>query len=479
MILPHLPSRRALAFGLRLLSAVAAVCVAQDPATADVPAAGTVAQADLIEIYARALDANPRYQAAVAGFREAAEAKPQALAKLLPQIGASGNLDEIEQAISGQYFVGVPGVGNGQGINTNRRDQFYSVGYQVGLSQVLFDWGLFKAYDEAELKVAAAGIQVYQALDALRLETADSYFAVLAAQDGLRFATAEKDAIAQLLEQTKTKYESGLVTEVDVKQAQADFDLANADLIQARNQLEVSLTRLQLLSGGRRYLRVRALSDRYRPDPPDPDRMQVWVDKAATQNLALQEKRYELQIAQKELERAHAARLPTLDLNAQRYYSYADGGVSRGIAAGDNHELDERAYLLLKLPIFSGGAVTSAIRAAVAAVDRAQMEAQAARDDATRQTQVAFLNASAGLSRIEALRQALSSAIAAEDAARTGYDVGTRTYTDVLLAVRSRYQAERNYAQARYDYLLNFLRLKQASGTLNHADLLAVNKWLQ
>ncbi|MBX6419963.1 MAG: TolC family outer membrane protein [Nevskia sp.] len=475
-LLPPLP-RCLFALGFALCTAVPALCAAQDSAPAG--AAGVVAQANLIEIYTRALDANPSYRAAVAAFREAAEAKPQALAKLLPQIGASGNLDEIEQAISGQYFVGVPGVGNGQGINTNRRDQFYSVGYQVGVSQVLFDWGLFKAYDEAELQVAAAGIRMYQALDGLRLETARSYFDVLAAQDGLRFATAEKDAIAQLLEQTKTKYESGLVTEVDVKQAQADFDLANADLIQARNLMEVSLTRLQLLSGGRRYLHVRGLAAQYRPEPPDPDRMQVWVDKANTQNLALQEKRYQTRIAQKELERARAVRLPTLDLNAQRFYSYADGGVSRGIAAGDNHELDERAYLLLKLPIFSGGAVTSAIRAAVAGVDRAQMEEQAARDDATRDTQVAFLNAIAGLSRIEALKQALSSAIAAEDAARTGYDVGTRTYTDVLLAVRSRYQAERDYAQARYDYLLNFLKLKQASGTLNHADMLAVNKWLQ
>lgn len=442
-------------------------------------AAGAADQAepvDLLGIYVKALDANPGYQGAVAAFHQALEAKPQALAKLLPQISAGGSFDEIEQAISGQYFVGLL---NGSGANVRKRDQFYSIGYVVQGSQVLFDWSLFKNYDKAELQVGQAGVQVYEALDELRLAAAQSYFDVLAAQDGVRFAGAEKDAVAQLLEQTRNKFASGLVTDAELKHAQAEYDLSDAALISARNLLDVNLTALELLTGGQSYSKVKSLSDQYQPAPPDPDQLSVWIDKAQAQNLLVQDKHYGTQIAQKEVERVRALRLPTLDANAARDYSYADGGVSRGIAAGNNHELDERAFVTLKIPIFTGGAITSSVRAAVAGFDRAKFEETSAQNLARHGTQVAFLSATAGLSQIKALYQAVQSTIAAEDAARVGYDVGTKTYSDVLLALRARYRAERDYAQARYDYLTNFIKLKQAAGTLSHADILAINHWLQ
>jgi len=39
--------------------------------------------------------------------------------------------------------------------------------------------------------------------------------------------------------------------------------------------------------------------------------------------------------------------------------------------------------------------------------------------------------------------------------------------------------AKRDLASARYDYLLNLLRLKQAAGTLSETDLAQINAWLQ
>lgn len=444
-------------------------------------AEGSAAPADLLTVYVRALDANPQYQAAVAGFREAAEAKPQALAKLLPQVGAGVGAGALEQAVSGQFFKGILNTANasGDGINVNHRDQFYSIGYEVGLTQVLFDWGLFKTYDQAELKVGQAGVKVYEALDGLRLQIAQAYFDVLSDQDGVRFATAEKDAVGQLLDQAKNKLSSGIVTDVEVKQAQAEYDLSDAQLIDARNTLEVDLSQLQLLTGGQVYSRLKPLGPAFQPQLPDPDKLDIWLDRAQSQNLNLQDKHYGTEIAQKEVERQKAARLPTLDASAKRAYAYADGGISNGIAAGNNHALDESVYLNLKVPIYTGGAISSAVRGAEAGVERAQYEEAAARNDARHGAQVAFLNTTAGLSHISALQQAVQSAAAAEDAAEVGYNVGTKTYSDVLLAVRGRYKAERDYAQARYGYIVNFLKLKQSAGALSHTDLLSINRWLQ
>jgi len=444
-------------------------------------AAGAGEPADLLSIYVKALDANPEYQAAVAGFREAAEAKPQALAKLLPQIGAGANAGELDQAVSGDFFKGIldTTTAGGNGINVNHRDQFYSLGYTVGLTQVLFDWGLFKTYDQSELKVGQAGVKVYEALDDLRLQTAQAYFDVLSDQDGVHFASAEKEAVGDLLEQAKSKLSSGIVTDVEVKQAQAEYDLSDASLIDAQNTLEVDLTQLQLLTGGQSYSKLKPLGPAFQPAPPEPNQLDTWLDRAQSQNLALQDKHYGSEIAQKEIEMQKAARLPTLDASAKRSYAYADGGISNGIAAGDNHGLDQSVFLNLKVPIYTGGAISSAVRGAEAGFERAKYEEAAARNNAKHGTQVAFLNTTAGLSHISALNQAVQSAIAAEDAANVGYNVGTKTYSDVLLAVRTRYKAERDYAQARYGYIVNFLKLKQSAGALSHADLLIINRWLQ
>ncbi len=446
-------------------------------------AAGPGEPADLLSVYVKALDANPGYQAAIAGFREAAEAKPQALAKLLPQIGAGANVGALEQAVSGQFFQGIlntsNAVSNGNGLSVNRRDQFYSVGYQVGLTQVLFDWGLFKTYDQSELKVGQAGVKVYEALDDLRLQTAQAYFDVLSDQDGVHFADAEKAAVGDLLDQAKNKLSSGIVTDVEVKQAQAEYDLSDASLIDAQNTLEVDLTQLQLLTGGQSYSKLKPLGPAFQLAPPEPNKLETWLDRAQSQNLALQDKHYGSEIAQKEIEMQKAARLPTLDASAKRSYEYADGGINNGIAAGNNHGLDESVFLNLKVPIYTGGAISSGIRGAEAGLEKAQYEEAAARNNAKHGTQVAFLNATAGLSHISALNQAVQSAVAAEDAANVGYNVGTKTYSDVLLAVRTRYKAERDYAQARYGYIVNFLKLKQSAGALSHADLLTINRWLQ
>jgi outer membrane protein len=467
--------------GWALLLGAALIPPVAGAADADSPNPGSN---DLVGIYLKALDANPQYQAAAAAFREASEAKPQAVAKLLPQIAAGATAGEVEESVSGQFFKDVLGnngttTGSGNGINVNHSDQFYTVGYQVGLTQVLFNWGLFKSYDQSELQVGQAGVKVLEALDGLRLQTAQAYFAVLQAQDGVRFAGAEKDAVSQLLDQAKNKLSSGMVTDVEVKEAQAEYDLADAEVIDAQNTLEVDLSQLEQLTGGQTYSKVKELDQDYRPSPPEPNKLDVWLDRAQSQNLSLQDKHYATEIAQKEIEKQQAARLPVLDLNAKRSYAYADGGITNGIGAGDNHGIDEGVYATVKVPIFTGGAITSAIRGAKAGFDRAQFDEAAARGEARHGTQVAFLNASAGISHLNALTHAVDSAKAAEDAANVGYKVGSKTYSDVLLAVRTRYKAERDYAEARYGYIVNFLNLKHEAGTLNHADMLIVNRWLK
>lgn len=446
---------------------------------AALPLASASAADDLMSVYVRALDGNPDYASAVAGFQQAVEVKPQALAKLLPQIAAGGDIDAVEQAISGRYFTGTLPLTTRQGVDTNRRDQFYDYRYQVGLTQVIYHRDLLVALDQADLEVSRAGLLVYAAQDQLRLATAQAYFAGLGADDELRFSSAEVDAIAKLLGETRDKRRAGLLTDVEVNQVEAEYAAAQAAQISAQNARDISRVQLQLLTGGAAFSALKTLAPDYVPAPPEPNRVDTWIERAGTQNLSLQAARIGTEVAQKGIDKARAERLPTLDAVASRNYGYADGGVSKGIGAENNHELDERVLLKLKIPIYTGGAIDSAIRAATAGYTRAQADERSARSKAVSAVQSAFLNSAAGASKVQALKTAQAAAVAAEDVTRTGYEVGTRTSAEVLLAVRTRYKAERDYAAARYEYLLNSLKLRQAAGTLNHADLLAINRSLQ
>lgn len=441
-----------------------------------VTSAGAAAD-DLISIYVKALDGNPTYRSVVAAYDQTAEAEPQALAKLLPQIGASAEYDNINQTVSGRFFVG-SFSNDGQGFDTNRSDGSNSYSYQVGLQQVLFRKDLFVELDQAELQVSRAGLLTYDAQNQLRVSVAEAYFAALQADDELRFATAEQDAVTQVLDQTRSKAASGIVTDASLKTAQAQFDLAAAALVAAKNAVEVSRVQLELITGGQKPGPLKPLVPGFAAQPPEPNSINEWSERARTQNLQLQAQRLSTQIARKQLERAYGQRLPQVDAFAARTYEFADGGISKGIGADNNHGADMRVGVRVKVPIFTGGAISSGIRACLAGVTRAEADENAKRNEALQQVQVAFLNSSAGLAKIEALKQAVESTKAAEDAARVGYDVGTRTNAELLLAVRSRYKAERDYASARYDYLLNTLRLRAAAGSLNHADLLAINRLL-
>ncbi|WP_036821201.1 TolC family protein, partial [Photobacterium sanctipauli] len=64
------------------------------------------------------------------------------------------------------------------------------------------------------------------------------------------------------------------------------------------------------------------------------------------------------------------------------------------------------------------------------------------------------------------------------EATEAGFDVGTRTIVDVLDATRRLYDANRQLANARYDYIISQLQLKQAVGSLNEQDVLDVNAGL-
>ena len=364
----------------------------------------------------------------------------------------------------------------------------------VTLRQTIFRWDQIAGLRQADAQVAQAEIDYRAAQQDLILRTATRYFDVLAQKDALSAAEAAHDSFARQLEQAETRFEVGLIAITDVQEARAAADTAAATVIEAKRTLATSRDRLRELTGESFAILVKPGDDMplVTPDPVDEEQ---WVRAALDQNLQLSSARIGVDIAREQIAIARAGHMPTLDLVAGRAGSTTNGtdtvsylsppppdGV--GYVApfgypGDAGHGEKTIGLQLTVPIYSGGAVASKVREAVyrqrAAKERLEFTARATE----RATRDSYLGVNSYISRVKALRQALESSRVAMSATEAGYEVGTRTQVDVLLARQRLFQAQTDYLRSRYDYITSLLTLEQASGQLDEARLTRVNQWLK
>jgi outer membrane protein len=421
--------------------------------------APTVNGADLWSIYQVALEHDAEMRAAEAQYRAALEARPQARSVLLPQIEAGAS-----QAHTRTEPSGFPDTS----YDTTRFD--------LTLNQSVYDHRNYVALRQADLGIAQATAVRDSARQGLILRVAEAYFGVLAAQDNLTFAQAEKEAIGRQLEQAERRFEVGLIAITDVKESQAQFDIAVAQEIAAMNQLDVARELLAVVTG-QYYEALAALSVGMPLATPEPADMDRWVASAVDTNLALTAQRFATEFAAEEIKRQRAGHYPTVGLQA----SYAD--IDNQGAPGDQFQFldrrDAQIALQLRVPLYTGGRTSSLTRESRERFDSAREQLALTQRLTVQQTRSAYLSVVSGASQVRALDRALESTQAAAEAAEAGFEVGTRTAVDVLLALREVFRAQRDYAQARYDFVLNTLRLRQAAGTLDEQDVMAVNAWLE
>lgn len=426
------------------------------------PAAGVAAPAEgLLDIYRLADQHDTQLQQAQAAYQASLEARPQSRAGLLPSVGLSANTTWNEQD---RTFPGNAAFSGNEDFNSH--------GYALNLTQPIYRHDAWVRYRQSQDTVSEAEATLMTAQQAMIVRAADRYFNVLAAADNLQFATAEKDAIKRQLEQTQQRFDVGLIAITDVLEAQASYDTAVAQEIEAINLLATAREILRELTGRNHdgIAPLRAETPLVNPVPADID---AWTGKAQESSLALRAAEFAYDAARKEVAAQRAGHYPTLDMVASRSNSVSGGG-----SLGGSDIDDTRIGLQLNLPLFQGGLTASQTRQARFGAEQAAQSLEEQRRAAIRQTREAYLGVIAAISRVTAFKQARASSQSALEATEAGYDVGTRTTVDVLLARRTVFRAERDYARSRYDYILNSLRLKQAVGTLSPADLEAVNAWL-
>jgi len=412
----------------------------------------------LLDVYRQAVESDATLAAAEAKYRAALQAKPQARAPLLPQINASAGYDrkDLSYKDANPAFVD---------------DKYDHKTYGIRLDQTLFDRASRLRASQADVQIAQAAAQIEVERQDLIVRTAEAYFGVLAAEDNLRYARAEKEAISRQLEETRERFEVGMIAITDVKESEAQYDLAVAQEIDARNQVDVAREALRVIVERLPENLVR-LQEEFMPAAPNADTIDQWVEKAIANSKVLKAAEMGVELAAQEVKRRRAGHLPTLSLKAEAGVQDDDGGFSKGTAS------DKTIGIALKLPIYSGGLISAQVAEAEQLHRQAKKQYELQKREIIRQARASFLGVQSGISRVKALKQALASTETAAKATQAGFEVGTRTSVDVLLSLRETYRAQRDYAKARYDYIISVLRLKQATGILQPDDLEKINNWM-
>ncbi len=342
--------------------------------------------------------------------------------------------------------------------------------YQLQLKQPLFNLGNVAAYDQGKLQAAAGDVQYEQARIDLALRVAQAYFDVLAAEDAINFLEAQKTAINEQLASAKRNFEVGTATITDTHEAQARFDLAEAQEIAARNDLDVKRNALALLIGKQPDV-LATLKAGATLAPPEPAAVERWVEQAQANNLGVVAQGLSAQVAKLAIDRARAGHMPTVD-------AVGSYGRNKSFFTSPITTTTTTIGLQLTVPLFAGYATTSQVNQAVALEDKARTDLETSKRNAAQSVRTAYLGVKSGLSQVRALEAAETSSKLALEANQLGYQVGVRINIDVLNAQQQLYSTRRDLAKARYDTLVNGLRLKAAAGSLSQEDIAQLNALL-
>ncbi len=422
--------------------------------------ASAVQAADLMQVYRAAQENDPTFAAARATLDAGREKAPQGRAGLLPSLTLSGNTVWNENDLSSR---GGPSIA---------KQRFNSNGYQLTLSQPLFRWQNWVAYDQAKLQVMQAEASFAEARQDLILRVAQAYFDTLFAAENLSAVRANKAAISQQLESAKKNFEVGTATITDAHEAQARYDLALAQEIAAESDFEVRRSALQAIIGQAPGPLAR-LRQEAEPNQPTPTDMNRWVSAAEQDAIGVQIQQALAGIAAREVDRQRAGHYPTVDLVAN--YGYAKTNTQgAGLIENDYQNIGVQ----LNIPLYLGGQVVSRQREAAANRSAALSTLEAARRGAALAARQQYLGVANGLAQIKALKAALVSSQSALESNKLGYEVGVRINIDVLNAENQVYVTRRDLARATFDTLLAQLRLKAAVGALGDDDVGAINALL-
>jgi outer membrane protein len=418
----------------------------------------------LAEAYQLAHASDPKFRAAQADARASGTAIDQARAGFLPAI----KLD-VEQSTTNQKIVSsnnpVFGVGQTSYPTSNQT---------LSLTQTLYRKEIFERYAQSKAVVRQSVLTLAAAEQDLLLRTTAAYLSVLAANDGLSLVKAEGEALGLALDLAREELKAGLGTITSQYDASARFAVNQAREIEATNKLRDAKQSLQEITG-QAIESFQSMRPEFALFKPDPQNEETWVLAAMDQNLSLRARQEAVTIARQEVSRQTAGHYPSLE--AVLSFNRRDTGST--LFGGGSNVQTADVLLRLSVPLYEGGLTSAVISEAAFRLEKTQDELEQERRAVERAARAAYQGVLSGIGLIGAIGQSVLSQESALEAKGIGLKAGIYTMVAVLDAQRDLYIAKRDHAQARYDFLMNALKLKQAAGTLSEPDLRDIYAALQ
>ncbi len=421
---------------------------------------------DLLDIYKEALQRDTQVSQAKAEAQAAHAGLSEATAALLPQIDVVGNLTKTRTNVIDAY--------NARGSNKQATGA-------INLSQTLWRHSSWANRSIAEKTATLKDLAYADAQQNLIVRVSNAYFNVLNAADTLKFQKANNAALKRQLSEANRRFNVGLIAQTDKLEAQAAYDLSNAAVIAAENELINSKSEIRMLIG--REIDVNKLAkideSKFAASSVSNDLIKI-TKKAEENNLALQQAVISRDIAKDNITLARSGHEPTLDFNARAQTGYTEYDTQVAQAGFvDNNSWAHSVGLTLNIPIFHGGATSAAVDKAQANYIYAQEGLEKAHRTLLTNVSKSYNNVNAAISSVTAYNNYKVSADSALSATKAGYEVGTRTMTDVLNATQNLYDAMQKSAQARYTYILSRLSLLYAQGDLKVEHIDQINQGLK
>jgi outer membrane protein len=417
---------------------------------------------DLLEAYELGLRNDPQVLQSEASRNAALQNKPISVSQLLPSLSFTGQVDEYHVLSFGQNYL----------YRQSGEQYFWQSSATFQLTQPVFHYDYWVRLWQSDSQIAQAEAQLTGDYQKLAIRVAQAYFNVLATGEDIEFTSVQLQSLESQLNQVNERLAVGFSTVVDLDSVQAEHDKVTADLILAQQKHDDATEALREIIGGEEPAGLTRVPDEIPLQKPEPADVNAWRDMALQNNLDIIAAMSAAEVAKRGIDLNFAGHLPSVDIVGQKSFSDTNriGGLSADV---------ENIGVTVRVPIFQGGGVNARVVQARHTYEQSMHAVDQKRRAAERQVKDAFRGVLSSIGRVGALKTALKSAESSLEATEMGYKVGTRTVVDIIIEQSKLFGTKKDYARARYDYLLNRLMLKQAAGTLTRVDIEFVNSLIR
>ena len=415
--------------------------------------------------HAMAADLNEIYQLSLTNDAELAAAKAK-------RSSGDYQVDIARAALLPQVTLGADKVFSDTETDAGDID-YDTLSFNATISQTLFNLNSWYNYQAASAGGSVSDLEYILSEQQLILRSAEAYFNVLRAKENLETAQAEEKAVKRQLEQTQQRFEVGLIAITEVHEAEASYDLSYANLIGQEAALDISYEALEQITGQRFENLAHLRSDVEISTPKKA--VGEWVDAGLSKYAGIQLAQEGVNAAEYTRKAGWSNYAP--QINAQ--FSYTDGEQYNQVIGDTSDITNTTLAISAKIPLFAGGSNYARAKQAAARTTEASANLDLQQRTVKNNIRSLYRKVQTDVLTVKARNRATVSSRSALEATETGYQVGTRNIVEVLNAQRNLFSAQRDYANARYDYIIDLLNLKFYAGSLAEADIQALNAWLK